>query len=162
MLDQSPCIYPHRTISSERPWTKAEQFITVEREVTKLLDWEIKIYNQNKTFSLCDVPLTSVFSVVCCACPCYLGLVIVSGLLLKVIYTLFTIRCLIIHDPAYILNIHYLIIHDQVSRVIDQSPCIYPHRTFPLKQIVNPEIPEDKRAYPEFPKNLDCQLVQKH
>jgi hypothetical protein len=33
-------------------------------------------------FSLCDVPLTSVFSVVCCACPCYLGLVIVSGLLL--------------------------------------------------------------------------------
>ena len=33
-------------------------------------------------FSLCDVPLTSVFSVVCCTCSCYLGLVIVSGLLL--------------------------------------------------------------------------------
>jgi hypothetical protein len=33
-------------------------------------------------FSLCDVPLPSVFSVVCCAYPCYLGLVIVSGLLL--------------------------------------------------------------------------------
>ena len=33
-------------------------------------------------FSLCDVPLPSGFSVVCCACPCYLGLVIVSGLLL--------------------------------------------------------------------------------
>jgi hypothetical protein len=31
-------------------------------------------------FSLCDVPLPSVFSVECCACPCYLGLVIVSEL----------------------------------------------------------------------------------
>jgi hypothetical protein len=38
VIDQSPCIYPHRTISSERPWTKVEQFITVEREVTKLSD----------------------------------------------------------------------------------------------------------------------------
>ena len=33
-------------------------------------------------FSVCEVPLPSVFRVVCCACPCYLGLVIVSGLLL--------------------------------------------------------------------------------
>jgi hypothetical protein len=48
VIDQSSCIYPHRTISSERPWTKVEQFITVEREVTILSDWEIKIYNQNK------------------------------------------------------------------------------------------------------------------
>ena len=31
---------------------------------------------------------------------------------------------------------------------------------FQLKKIANPEIPEEKRAYPEFPKNLDCQLVQ--
>ena len=36
-------------------------------------------------FSLCDVPpflQFLLFSVVCCACPCYLGLVTVSGLLL--------------------------------------------------------------------------------